>query len=486
MCSAEHTADSDTSHSVIKPYTENPHFLAWDGVPIFPLGPTGYHAWTPITRPATVDFIAQMNRMNQIIEEIGSPHIRGFMRFLPYDPLNHLHDGSVERFLQPWVQLEDERYDLSKFEPEWEERMIEYLDAALSREIVVSMEVWDDWSVTRGVGGSWDPGEGAAWNGHPFNPNNNINFDETKLPSVTTECDAPFYRTIPSHSNIESVLELQKLYVDKILQISSDYPNVLINISNESRATMEWSRYWAEYVRERVPEGVMIGDMPSTNRQDGGGECEHAFSPATLVTDSLYDFVDVAQGVSRHEFGSPREQALGGGLRMYEYRRAMTESVGPRPLIVSKDYTRGDEGGDIVLWSRFMGGAAAARFHRPGMEHGDALIDFQHDAVHRLGYFLAEIPFWNMYPAHDILQKYDDTIGANVMAEPEGHVVVQLLDVRRRQRLALDVNTREWTVRWIDPSSGHELERQSLISETPMLELDIPVDKEHLILHLQP
>ena len=38
------------------------------------------------------------------------------------------------------------------------------------------------------------------------------------------------------------------------------------------------------------------------------------------------------------------------------FRRAMAESGTCRLLILSKDYTRGPEGGTIVFYSRFVGG----------------------------------------------------------------------------------------------------------------------------------
>ncbi|MEX0928856.1 MAG: hypothetical protein WDZ53_05575 [Balneolales bacterium] len=480
-CSAQ-----PSSESVVQPFAENPNYLAWGDVPVFPLGPANLHSWTPISRPGTSNFLAHMDRLHDIMEDIGSPHVRGFMRFLPYDPMNHLHDGPVERVLQPWVRLEDGRYDLSKFEPEWEERMVEYLDAALARQFIISMEIWDDWSVTRGPGGEYDPGEGAAWNAHPFNPKNNINYDEEMLPLETSVCNAPFYSTIPSIDHNELVLQLQKRYADRVLEIAAGYPNVLINITNESRAHLEWSRYWAKYIRTKVAAEVMIGEMPSTNRKDGGGECEHDFSPATLVTDPLYDFVDVAQGVSGHEFGSPKEQALGGGRRLNTYRQAMAAAAGPRPMLVSKDYTRDQEGGDMVLWSRFAGGAAAARFHRPGVQHGNEVIDFQHAAIERLGRFIAEIPFWNMHSAPELLQEQDKTLEANIMAGPAGHIVAQLFEVSEGQSFSFNLNPGTWTARWIDPATGEELRRNSLSTESRLLELHIPADRDHLVLHLQP
>jgi hypothetical protein len=80
----------------IQPFPENPHYLAWGDTPVFPLGATGYHSWTPISRPNEVDFIAQLNRLAKVMDEIGSPNVCGFVRCLPYDPMNHMHDGECE------------------------------------------------------------------------------------------------------------------------------------------------------------------------------------------------------------------------------------------------------------------------------------------------------------------------------------------------------------------------------------------------------
>src|SRR6056297_2274242 len=116
---------------------DNPHYLLWDETPVFLLGATGYHSWTPVSRPAEVNFIEQLDRLAKVIDDIGSPHVRGFVRCLPYDPMNHMHDGEVEKVLQPWLKLDDGRYDLTRFEPEWEKRLRAYLDATFERRIVV-------------------------------------------------------------------------------------------------------------------------------------------------------------------------------------------------------------------------------------------------------------------------------------------------------------------------------------------------------------
>jgi hypothetical protein len=354
------------------------------------------------------------------------------------------------------------------------------------RRIVVALEIWDDWSVTRGPGGQYDPGEGAGWNAHPFNPRNNVNFGEDVLPARTSVCEAPFYATIPARSNIEPVLRLQKRYVDRLLQIASAYPNVIINLTNESRAHEEWSGFWAGYVRERVPPGTLIGDMPSTNRRDGRGECDPELSPSALASDAAYGYVDISQAVSRHEFPEVRDQALGGGRRIHALRHAMAEAGTRRPLVTSKDYSRGPGEGDVVLWSRFVGGAAGARFHRPGRENAGEVVDFQHQAVRRLGQFIAGLPFWRMHPAPHLVRSLPSGSGANVLAEPEGEVVVQLLGGAEGDRIGLDLAPGTWRVRWLDPARAVEIGEGEVRADSGPTALVLPASLDHRILHLQP
>jgi hypothetical protein len=472
-------AESIENH--IRPWPGNAHYLAFGDTPVFPLGAAGYHNWTPISRPGTVNFHEQLDRLASVIEDIGSPHVCGFVRILAYDPMNHHHDGAVERVLQPWVKTADGRYDLENFEPEWEERLREFLSAALERRFVVALEVWDGYSISF----SYDMELNQAWNGNPFNPLNNINYEKDVLPDTSSFCNAPFFSTIPSMADIPEVLDLQKKYADRLLAIASDYPNIIINITNESRGHLEWSRYWAKYIRERIPRGMMIGEMPSTNRRDGGGECEYEFNPLTLSTDPLYDFVDISQVVSGHEFGAmPQKQVTGSGGYIQKYRQAMIDAGTPRPLIVSKDYTRGPDGGDIVLWGRFISGAATARFHRLHLSHPESVSQFQHDAVGRLGRFIARVPFWHMHPVPEFVKNLPDGAGANVLGEVGNSYVVQLLDGGENEKLHLDLSSGTWAVEWFDPATGLELADYEIEAHPEQTELTVPSASGHLIILL--
>jgi hypothetical protein len=461
--------------------SHNPFYFAWDGIPVFLLGATGYHSWTPISRPDEVDIVEQLGRLAKVIGGIGSLNVCGFVRCLPYDPMNHLHDGAVKKVLQPWMKMEDGRYDLSRFEPAWEARLIEYLTVALKHRIVVSLEIWDDWSVTRGPGGAYDPGENYGWNGHPFNPENNINYEEAVLPAETAACNAPFYNTIGREVDDNPVLRLQEKYVDKLISIAKAYSNVILNISNESRAGTEWSRYWAIYLRERLPSRFLTGDMPSTNRKDGGGECDYELSPLNLSSDTIYDFVDVSQGVSGHELGEPFRQAIEGGKRISVYRKAMADAGKVRPIVVSKDYTRDAAGGDLVLWSRFMSGTASARFHRPAGDSPVSVVDFQHNAIGRLGRFIAEVPFWQLQSSPQMIIGLHGDAGANVLSDNASLCLIQLAGISSGSTMQLQLPSGRWRMKWINPSSGDEINCPDIIADASAVIIDIPAGSDHMV-----
>lgn len=468
--------------SGIKPYPKNPYYFSWNETPVFLLGAASYHSWTPISRPHEVNIDPHLGRLAKVIGEIGSPHICGFVRCLPYDPMNHMHDGEVKEVLQPWLKMEDGRYDLSRFGQAWEERLHKYLAAALKHRIVVSLEIWDDWSVTRGPGGAYDPGKGYGWNAHPFNPHNNINYDETVLPAETAACNAPFYNTIHAGDIENAVLDLQKKYVDKITTIAKGYPNVIVNISNESRADIKWSHFWADYLHEKLPSEFLIGDMPSTNRKDGGGECSYAFNPLSLCADTLYDFVDISQGVSRHEFGEPFRQATEGANRILMYRKAMAEAGKVRPLVVSKDYSRDADGGDLVLWSRFMSGVASARFHRPAGDSPASVVDFQYEAIGRLGRLIADVPFWQLYPNPDAVEKLPHGAGANILTDEASVCLLQLIGISSGGTVQLHLPEGRWKMNWINPSSGTEFYTADISAESFSFSLKIPAGPDHMII----
>jgi hypothetical protein len=456
----------------------NPHYLCVDGTPVFLIGATHAYGWTPISRPHH-DYRRDLSRLAAVIDRVASPHVRGLVRVAPYFPQL---DG-----IQPWERGADGRYHLDRFNPEWEGRLTEFLDGAQARGLVVSLELWEDWSITRGPGGAFDPGPDQGWNVHPFNPQHNANYGPDALPATTSLVDAPFYRTIPALLNSRHVLPLQQLYAERLCALSGPYPNVIYSLSNESRAPLEWSRYWAAYLRERLGPGKLIGDMPSTNRRDGRGECDPELNPLTLIAEDAYDYADVSQAVSQHEFGEePFSQALQAGQRIAAYRATMEELGQTKPLVVSKDYTNFRPGGVPVLWSKFVGGAASARFHRPmpGADE-EAVADFQFDAIGHLGEFVKLTRFYELAPERALVARVPRGMGFLSLGRPGQEHVLQLFG-RTGGSLDLLLEAGAFRVSWYDPHTGKWLKRDEPVRRPVgyLCALPVPRHGRNIIGHL--
>ena len=314
----------------IDSFRDNQHYFAVDGTPVFLLGATHENRWYPVSE-VDHDYHNGLRRLHRVVSDVDSPHVRGFVRLLPYS----VTGGT--RALQPWdFDPVDETFDLETFDPRWEERLSSFLDIAADLDIIVSLEVWDDWSVTRGSGGSYDPGPDAAWNAHPFNPANNRNYDT--LSTETATCDAPFYSTVSPSGDKSAVLDCQQTYVDHLLALTEGYENILYSLSNESSAPLAWSTYWAEYVGSRLEADRFVGDMPSTD-EAGDGQCDPELAPPTLIADDRYDFVDISQAVSSHGFtGDPAMESLMAGRQIADHYEVQADNGVTKPLVVSKDY----------------------------------------------------------------------------------------------------------------------------------------------------
>lgn len=163
----------------------------------------------------------------------------------------------------------------------------------------------------------------------------------------------------------------------------------------------------------------------------------------------------------------------------------MAEAGTRRPLIVSKDYSRDAQGGDMVLWSRFVSGAASARFHRPAGDNPETVIDFQHEAIGRLGRFIVKVPFWKMHPTPEIVLELPEGAGANVIADPSSVCVVQLIGISNSGSIHLGLSPGTWTVLWIDPSTGNEMNRSEVSVSATSLQLDFPAGADHRIIMLE-
>jgi hypothetical protein len=258
-------------------------------------------------------------------------------------------------------------------------------------------------------------------------PRNNVNYGDDVLSTTTRACEAPFYATIPENEATRPALACQRRYADLYASVVEDHPNVVCDVSNESRATLEWSTYWAEYIREAIDADRLVGDMRSTNREDGSGQCDPRLQPATLFEDDRYDYADCSQALSAHSFGGDVHDLVAGTRdRVAEYYERMA-AADPEPIVVSKDYTFEAPDGRPVIWSKFVAGAATARFHRP-TDGSEETAAFDFECIERPGSFVADTTFRRHRPDRDVVVTTPPDAVALARSWPGEEYVVAVVD----------------------------------------------------------
>ncbi len=131
------------------------------------------------------------------------------------------------------------KFDLTKFNQAYFDRMRERVIEAGDRGMYVSIMLFDGWSVQSKFGGH-DP-----WVGHPFNSQNNINDINGDVNGNGSGEETHILTGTP-------VTALQEAYVRKVIDTVNDLDNVLYEISNESP-----------------------GDNPGTSQVDGSRDWQY-------------------------------------------------------------------------------------------------------------------------------------------------------------------------------------------------------------------
>lgn len=193
------------------------------------------------------------------------------------------------------------RFDLTKFNPVYFDRLRSRVASAGERGIYVSVMLFEGWGLfhgnrRRGTDDGW------AWRSHPFNPANNIN-------DVKVEGADALSGRVHTLRNPE-VVKWQDAYIRKVIDTVNDLDNVLYEVINEG-GEKEWN--WRvintvhEYEQtkpkqhpvgntghgaERLPTMLPSpADWLSPGRADGFAEIPPAWNekkPSLLDTDHIW------------------------------------------------------------------------------------------------------------------------------------------------------------------------------------------------------
>jgi hypothetical protein len=128
------------------------------------------------------------------------------------------------------------KFDLSRFDPNYFERLRTRVESAGKRGIYVSVMLFEGWGLMHGNQGR-DAPDGWAWRAHPFHPDKNIN--ELKLDANK----AQVHRLGNAKVN-----KLQAAYIRKVVDTVNEFDNVLYEVINEG-GQRDWDWWVVNTIR---------------------------------------------------------------------------------------------------------------------------------------------------------------------------------------------------------------------------------------------
>lgn len=427
-------------HPVLRPWPENPWYWTLNDQPVLLLGGSEDDNLFQWSEQA---LIAQLDRL----AAAGGNYIR-----------NTMSDRRIEGFeIYAYARRPDGRYDLGQWNDEYWQRFERLLRETARRNIIVQIEVWDRFDYT-------DHTSEKHWQAHPYNPVNNVNYtaEQSGLAALYPDHPGmnrqPFFFTTPNQRHNRTLLAVQQRFVDKLLDHSLGYDHVLYCMDNETNGEEAWSRYWAEYIKERARRRgrpVQVTEMWGDWRLTGA---EHR---RTFDHPELFDFVEVSQNT--HKSGQRQWDDLA-AARAYL-------SGQPRPMNTVKvygadgsDFGQTDQVGVERFWIQLFGGSAAVRFHRPdaGLGLGDSAVASLRAARKLNG----RVPLWSVHPANELLAEREAN-EAYLVADGRGSYGLYF-PAGGSVRLDLGAAPGQLTVHWIDIKSGEWGEQQEITGGRPV------------------
>jgi len=349
----------EISNSSIHPGSEHPQYWMYRGEEILLLG------------GSKEDNLFQVPEEHlDLLQSVGGNYVRNTM--------SSRDSGNV----WPFLQLESDRYDLNKWNQEYWDRFGTFLRLTDERNIIVQIEIWATFDFYR-----------DNWDVNPFNPVNNVNYDERrsklseKVETHPVYSENNFFRSVPSQMAIAPVLDYQRKYVDKLLSYSLEYNHILYCMDNETSVTADWGKFWSFYIQKKAKEQ---GKTIYTTEMWDPWDLSHPFHNETFDHPEIYGFVDISQ--NNHITG---EEHWTNGLEQLQRLRDINAL---RPVNNVKVY--GNDSGrhkttrngiESFIQNIFFG-CASARFHRPTSGQGlnqiaQAVISSLRDLTGRMDWF---------------------------------------------------------------------------------------------------
>ena len=406
----------------------NGHYFEYNGKPVFLVG---LGSWTPINHN-DFDYVAH----NQWYQLYGINYNRITLTSTWYtDHLKHVFPWN--RSTTAGANDGGNKFELNDWDPVFWDRLKGYLQDCEDRGIIVCIQFFDECSVEAGS---------KRWNHHPFNPQNNINsipdLDTTDASySSSTGWSKTFYNV-----NNSVLMTLQDIYMQKLLDETSQYENVIYEMANEYGGEgstqfpghFAWPQHWIEFFNDyETANGVqlLLTNMPFGEDYD----------QAEYFAVSGIDSIDAYR-----QFPSYRDVQGVNDFLGAHYNKG-------KPIFAGKiGNDVGEERGNVNdnrkrLWTLFVSGGAGSGIK--GSCWG--IVDWTDDRtmeemVSNIHNFIETgVEFWDMTPSDNLITSGTAYCLANVGTE----YVVYLPD---GDSVTVDLSGARGTlnVEWYNPKDG--------------------------------
>jgi len=217
------------------------------------------------------------------------------------------------------------KFDLTKFNQAYFDRLRERIIAAGKRGIYVSVMLFEGWSIERKAKPGKEHERGNPWLGHPLNRDNNIN-------GIDGDPDKNDEGKETHRLLVLEVTRVQEAYIKKVIDELNDLDNILWEISNEShKDSAKWHYHIINFIKKyekTKPKQHLVGmtGFCVTNQE---------------LFDSPADWISPNKRSPKHKEG---------------YRHDPPDAKGKKIIISDTDHLWGFGGNHSWVWRSFTRG----------------------------------------------------------------------------------------------------------------------------------
>jgi len=359
------------------------------------------------------------------------------------------------KYVTPWARSETpgyknggNKFDLTKWDERYFERLKDYLQKAAEHDVVVEFTMFCPFY------------EDGMWIISPMHPSNNIN--------ATPDVPRTDVYTIDKNG---SLLNIQKALVKKIVTEVNDFDNIVFEICNEpyfGGVTLEWQHAIADVIAEterNLPKKHLI----TQNIQNGSSKVEHPH-PAVSVFNWHYAYPPITVGLNYHlnkALGDNETGFRGVSDSTYRYE-AWRFIIAGGALFNHLDYsfTPGNESGDFKYDTTTPGGGS----------------DTLRKQFSYLKKFIESFDFIKMKPDTNFFA--DAPIRGNALAEKGKQYAAYFINDKNADRLSVNVSSGKYIVTLVDPVTGKTLKSQMVNNRNDSISLKVPAEKADLAIKI--